>query len=274
MERRLAGIILLAVALTLGVGVPRLLTPAPVARASAVALPTPPPPGTCLRWDAAVVPCSQPHAAEVTATWDAAAAGRPRDVDDPRCGAAAFQYVALHLVGSAQVWRPAFGARSWVVHAPAAARVGDLGWAVCVVGPARAALSTGSVRDQGRVPRGRPAAFGVCVTGDGITVACDRPHRLEYLTDAVGFAKSLVDGREATRWRTGCADLAAELLATADPTAGGALTVEFLTVPADPRTGFDPPSSLVFAVCAASVTGDRDLVGSLYGLGGAALPLG
>ncbi len=274
MERRLAGIILLAVALTLGVGVPRLLSPAPVARASAAPLPPPPPLGSCLTWDATVVSCAQPHAAEVTATWSATAAGRPRGAGDAGCDAAAFQYVALQLVGAAQVWRPAFGARSWVMRAPADERVGDLGWAACVVGPARAALSTGSVHDQGRSPRARPAAFGVCVTGDGITVACDRPHRREYLTDAVGFARSLVDGREATRWRTGCADLAAELLATPDPTFGGRLTVEFATVPADPRTGFDPPSSLVFAVCAASVTGDRDLVGSLYGLGTSALPLG
>jgi hypothetical protein len=267
--------VLLLVALAVVVAVPRLLAPDLVARPAALPLPAPPSIGACLDLDsrATVVPCTGSHAAEVTARWTADAPGRPVGDGDSRCRAAAFEYVGLGLVGTAQVWRPAFGGRSWVVHAPADQRAGDRGWSVCVVGPSRAARSVGSVFEQGLHPTARPAAFGMCVTADAIMVACDRPHRIEYLTDAVGFARSLVEEREATRWRTGCTQLAAELLDVADPTIGGQLMVEFLTVPADPRTGFDPPSSLVFALCAAVVTGDRDLAGSLYGLGTGALPL-
>jgi hypothetical protein len=266
--------VLLLVALTVVVSVPRLLTPALVAMPSAVPLPAPPPVGTCLRLDAAVVPCDGAHAAEVTARWAADAAGRPVGDGDSRCRAAAFEYVDLGLIGSAQVWRPAFGARSWVVHAPPAQRAGERGWSVCVVGPARAAVSVGSVQAQGRRPLTRPATFGVCVTADAIIVACDRPHRVEYLSDAVGFARSLVEEREARRWRTGCTELAATLMDTADPTLGGRVSVEFRTVAADPRTNLEPPSSLVFALCAVVVTGDRDLTGSLYGLGAGELPWG
>ncbi len=264
--------VLLLVALTVAVSVPRLLSPALVAQPSPVALPAPPPVGACLRLDASVVPCGEVHAGEVTARWAADAPGRPVDDGDSRCRAATFEYVALGLIGSAQVWRPAFGASSWVVHAPATQRVGSRGWSVCVVGPSRAAASVGSVHAQGRAPLTRPAAFGVCVTADGITVACDRPHRVEYLSDAVGFARSLINEREARRWRTGCTELAAALLDTGDPTMGGRLSVEFRTVAADPRTNLDPPSSLVFGVCAVAVTGDRDLTGSVYGLGTGELP--
>ncbi len=275
MERRLAGMVVLLVALTVLVAAPRLLSPALVARPSALPLPLPPAVGSCLRWEPAltVVPCTAPHAAEVTAGWTAVATVRTADDGDSRCRAAAFQYVGLTLVGAAQVWRPAFGNRSWQVPAPPAERAGDRGWSVCVVAPALAAVSVGSVRDQGRNPLSRPAAFGMCLTVDAILVACDRPHRVEYLTDAVGFARSLIGEREADNWRTGCGELAAALLDTGDPTFGGRLTIEFRTVPADPRSGFDPPSSIAFALCAVVVDGDRDLIGSVYGLGAGALPL-
>ena len=225
MERRLAGMVVLLVALTLVLAVPWLLAPQAVARPSALPLPAPPPIGACLRLDAAVteVPCTAAHDAEVTARWPAGAADRPTDSGDSRCRAAAFEYVGLALVGTAQVWRPAFGSRSWEVSAPPGQRAADRGWSACVVGPAEAGTSTGSVRNQGLHPTSRPPAFGMCRTAAAVPVACDRPHRVEYLTDAVGFARSLVGEREATRWRTGCAELAGELLDSADPTRGGRL---------------------------------------------------
>jgi hypothetical protein len=275
MERRLAGVVLLLVALTVVVSVPRLLEPGLVARPAALPLPAPPAIGACLDLSVRVtqVSCAQPHAAEVTARWAADAAGRPSGDAESRCRAAAFSYVGLGLIGSAQVWRPSFGGRSWVVHAPAGERIGERGWSACVIGPSRAATSSGAVRDLGLRPTGRPAEFGVCVSTDEIMVACDRPHRVEYLTDAVGFARSLVNEREASRWRTGCAEIAAVLLATPDPTLGGQLSVEFRTVSADPRTGVEPPASVVFALCAVVLDGERDLVGSLFGLGSGELPL-
>ncbi|MEP6981513.1 MAG: hypothetical protein ABJA16_12185 [Nakamurella sp.] len=275
MERRLAGMVLLLVALTVIVAVPRLLAPQLVARPLALPLPEPPAVGACLELDPTVaeVPCSDVHAAEVTAHWPADSPGRPTGTGESRCRAAAFEYVGLGLVGSAQVWRPAFGAHSRLLSAPPAQRAGDRGWSACVIRPARTMSSVGSVRDQGVAPSTRPAAFGLCVTGGGVVVSCDQPHRIEYLTEAVGFAGSLVGGASATRWRTGCSDLATELLGNPDPTLGGKLAVEFMTLAADPQTGFDPPSSIVFALCAVAVTGDRDLRGSLFGLGDADLPL-
>lgn len=267
--------VLLLLALTVIVAVPRLLAPDLVARPSAVPLPEPPAVGSCLRLDPTVVevPCEQVHEAEVTARWSADAPGRPTGPAESQCRAAAFDYVRLGLVGAAQVWRPAFGGHARLLRAPAEQRAGDRGWAACVIEPARATSSVGSVRDQGAAPATRPAAFGLCVTGVGALVSCDRPHRIEYLTDAVGFAGSLVGGAAATRWRTGCTDLATELLDNPDPTLGGRLAVEFMTLAADPHTGVDPPSSLVFALCAVVVTGEKDLGGSVFGVGDAALPL-
>lgn len=267
--------VLLLVALTVIVAVPRLLAPDLVARPAALPLPEPPAVGACLVLvpTVAQVPCGVAHAAEVTAHWSADDPGRPTGSGESSCRAAAFSYVGLGLLGAAQVWRPAFSAHSRSLAAPPAQRAGDRGWTACIVEPSGSGLSAGSVRDQGSDPARRPAAFGLCVTGQGERVSCDRPHRIEYLTDAVGFAGSLVGGSAASRWRSGCTDLATALLQTTDPTLGGRLAVEFMTLAADPQTGVDPPSSLVFALCAVAVTGDRDLDGSLFGLGDADLPL-
>ncbi len=274
-ERRLGGLVTLLVAFVVIIAVPRLLAPGLAARPAALPIPEPPPIGACLRFDPTVqqVPCTDVHDAEVTARWAVDAPGRPVGSGAARCRQVAFQYVALRLVGSTQVWRPAFRARSQLLVAPPEQRVGPKAWATCVVAPGGTRSSTGSVRHQGDAPDRRPAEFGECASDDGVLLRCDAPHRVEYLTDAVAFARSLIAGSSAARWRTDCNDVATRLLGRADPTVGGRLSVEFRTLASDPRIGVDPPESLVFAVCAVRATDDRDLTDSVFGLGDSDLPL-
>lgn len=311
---------------------------APGVRGQAVAAwPQPPAVGSCLntgRNGGDVVPCSQPHEAEVTRSFAASdpllnAETSAFDGQMTRrffelCSAAANDYLGLpgtamsdEASGSADatpsgtssppalVVRPSNFAVS-AITAPPAERVGELGWAVCVVQPSVPAAYTGTVRALGQRPVEQqhlvqriPAAYGTCFNSDRNApngdVSCTSDHRGQtlataFVTTAASAAADLTIGTSplVSAVTAQCRQIAAAQLGAADPTYGGALTVAVLvgpgtvvfnnaetTGPAGSSAANTPVAQYQVALsCVVSPDGDGTLTDSVLGWGERPPPLG
>lgn len=153
-------------------------------------------------------------------------------------------------------------------------------WIACVVYP-RAGPYAGTVRDG--VAGSAAAAFGLCADGPEPAlqqrVSCAEPHSTEAFA-ATGTGEASQDVLTAS-----CRALVAAATGMTDPTAGRELSV---AVEGGGSFGLSVPpaipgaSSLVYSdprdvepgqvSCVVGVVGDRQLVGSLTGLGGGPLP--
>ncbi len=238
---------------------------APGVRGQPVAAwPQPPAVGSCLnagRTGGDVVPCSQPHEAEVTRSF---AATDPLLDDEASafdgqltrrflelCSAAAADYLGLprlirsgeasgsansapseHSIAPALMVQPPNYAVS-AIAAPQDERVGELGWAVCAVQPRIPAAYTGTVRHLGQR---MPAGYGTCFNSDRNApsgdVSCTSDHRGQTLATAFvitapSAAADLTIGSSplVPAVTAQCRQIAAAQMGAADPTYSGALTV-------------------------------------------------
>lgn len=241
---------------------------APGIRGQAIAVwPQPPAVGSCLdtgQPGGQVVPCSQPHEAEVTRTFEATDPLLSAETSafdgqlTPRffklCLAAAEDYIGVPRTaisdatsGSAgdspsevpsepglTVLPPDFVVST--VAAPQDQRVGDLGWVACTVQPDVPAAYTGAVRHLGsRIP----AAYGTCFNSDRNAssgdVSCTSEHGGQTLATAsvitalsaagdVTMGSSPLAGTVSAQ----CKQIAATQMGTLDPTYGGVLAVSVL----------------------------------------------
>jgi hypothetical protein len=300
----LLGVIVLAVATALTVAVPHLLS-APPGRALRAALPPPPAVGTCLASlspdgpessngtgstrnstaaaSSGIVDCETRHDVEVVAAWQAddplvaslsrfsGYLSRPAAGPDRTMGGVtdalvdACWHAVQAYVGPPQLAAQWYPAQPRVVPAllpaPADEGWGRRRWLACVVVAGDGAAWNGTLRWQRSAPRPRPAGLAVTCSPAASTGVrgCDRPHRTEVLgwpdharpTDADAAAS--------------CADHAELMTGRPDPTFGGRIRIRLQ----------EQPAGLVNAppLCVAELVGDGELIGSLVGIGDAALPL-
>jgi len=156
-------------------------------------------------------------------------------------------------------------------------------WIACVITPDTGSVPTrysGSVRDV-VVDGTLPAVFATCaatvqevvseLTGQApaLRVSCDRNHRVEILG-----RNSYLPAITQDQLDHSCAELIRWLTRMSDPTAGGLLATRAVASHPDPITGSPVPGvgGNGAATCIVGPIGDRELRGSLVGLGAGAVP--
>jgi hypothetical protein len=144
-------------------------------------------------------------------------------------------------------------------------------WSACVLSasnqiypatPLRGSWSTGTL----------PDAFGLCwaenLVQRGVPTNCTSPHRTQqigygFVAETSDSGTGIVSSATPDEIVAGCRSLAATVMKVADPTRGGALAVRVV----------DDASGAPYVQCAVAVVGDRKLTGSLIGIGNRPLPL-
>lgn len=151
-------------------------------------------------------------------------------------------------------------------------------WTACVLF-AQAGPYRGTAADSLGSGRRLPATFGWCPNGMGTgaglfsdRTSCAAPHAIEVLAAAMLF-EPLPGGDDLAQ---SCAAEASVLTGMADPTAAGALHLAAFVDVASAPPGDSPGPGVLGqtyrADCVVSTASGRPLVGSLIGLGAAALP--
>lgn len=301
----LLGVVVLAVAVGLAVTVPQLLA-APLGRATRAPLPSPPVVGSCLAsanpnstdspnstgmpesFDGTAlltaVACETPHQAEVVATWQADdplvaslwrfsgylnrhATGLDRTmggVTDALVDAC--WHAVQAYVGPSQLAAQWYPVQPRVVPALLPAPVGEGSgrwrWLACVVAAGDGGTWEGTLRWQQAQPHPRPATLAVtCSSAETTGVQrCDRPHRTEVLGWPDHSRPTTADDAAAS-----CAAHAVLMTGRADPTYGGRIRIGLQEQPAEPVDALP--------LCVAELVGQGQLIGSLVGIGDAALPV-
>lgn len=287
MDRRVAGVLALVLAVAAVVFVPRFLNPGVAGVATVAPMPTPPAVGSCvntMRRSMSVVDCTQLHEGEVTATWIAEDPDRVREATDDSCAAHARDYLGQVVPQLMENWTLAV--LTWetgVTRAPRAQRAEDYyGWNACVVRAPERGRYTGSIRNLADVTT-RPAVFGSCQSYSVGLVPCTDLHDGERLADASGTWIDEQPGRPAgSRLESieaslsgGCTAVAEAMTGAADPTYDGRLRIivwvqELGQVPyPDDETRY---ATDYLASCEVSAV-DGELTGSVVGVGDAELPM-
>ena len=180
-------------------------------------------------------------------------------------------------------------ATAWLITAPLHQRTSLEGWSACVIGTADLALYQGKLRDwpvTGVVPTG----LGSCLFSRTLTVVtnCATRHHIELLAEYPARYHP-----DADQLRRSCASVVAAVTHTAEPSYGGRLqmvvdvllpgsfSVSGEAVAPQPtgttddgvRAGPIPAVAVPVPLCAVEVVGDRELMGSVIGLGNHELPL-
>jgi hypothetical protein len=292
-DRRVKGILLLAVVLLAAVVLPNLSAQRLAGVPILGTVPAPPHVGQCLLQSPAsgsrrgsggtyhLGRCTTTHYGEVAevvsgATINARSTGDLAPVN--ACGDQnAYLGWSSPVTATAQVqWRPIDLTVMSMNPTPVQRAFGQR-WVVCVVSPATAGASyTGSVR--GALATGRlPSSFAHCLSSATTTdsaVPCDEPHPVEIF----GTAEISTTFRDQAALDADCQVIAKSVIRRSDPTAGGALTIKATPFhwdsTGDPETGFsDLRGDLgAGAVCTARVSGVRLLDDTLFGLGSRPLP--
>lgn len=296
MERRLAGILLLLMALVAAIALP-ILAGKPVAGTPVAAVvPEPPPVGSCVgQIDfadtgsaarttarplpvATVVPCSGYISGEiisVTATKKAPAVSTLDEYDqaNPSCRSQVEKYLgttATTVIGGVE-WNLNIEVDVTTVGPNAHDRAAGRSWSACVLSAADQIYPATPLRlswQSGTLPD----AFGLCwaenLVQHGVPTNCTSAHRTQqigygFVSEASDSGTGIVSSATPAEILAGCAKLAATVLKVADPTRGGALTIKVV----------DDSSGAPYVQCAVAVVGDHKLTGSLIGIGNQPLPL-
>ncbi len=255
---------MLLVAVVVAVVGPRLLSPGIRGGASAAPLPLPPAVGSCLNGSAnevLVVPCAEPHVAEVVTAWRAgerkvdlpavSVLAEPLNLNrevprrDQECLPVVRAYVGVDQQTTVESWYvPSPSPMARYLVAPADQGIGDQRWSACVATTQHGDAVSGSMRALAHTfDHSWPAAFTRCVAlgerspGDSPTVTCDNPHRVEILATSTADTTTIRADRGSADETTGdektagekalasCGRLAATVMGTTDPTRGGRLAV-------------------------------------------------
>jgi hypothetical protein len=286
--RRLVGVAVVLAVLLVGAVASRLTWPGSAGRATATTQ-VRPAVADCVRtlpgW-LFVVPCAQPHVAEVVVVVPV----QSSSTDE------AFTRVCQSEI-EAYTGQPADGVLGpdWVApfvsvtpgsFSPAAGTSTDASapdpWRACLVQPAiSAGLSyTGTLRGVGG-SGAVPAAASVCFRTTGnptwSAVPCTTPHLGEVVARrafTVAIDQSFLDVETDPTLLAGCAAEIGARTGLADPTAGGALSVGLSDISANSNFPGDATSIVATVDCTVSVAHGGRLTGSLLGIGDGPLPLG
>jgi len=304
MDRRLAGIAVVVVALLAVVVVPSINGKRVAGSAVAKDFPTPPQVGDCLvdpfpttirrsglppeipvtatRFGS----CSGPILGQVVGEWpDRAAADAELAGRSQRWGACYRQVAGFAglQVGGQQVlvpgapqtdpvsWKPTIGFDAYYVVPGDEERAAGRDWVACL------AVATGRQPYRGTLAAAYttgtlPDKFGLCWAGDDLDVlpsplACDQPHPAELLATGWIRNRSLVTRTEI---EASCVTIAGLILRTTDPTRAGALSIVLDPVRAD---GASTPDAPMMVNCFAAPAGTQALNGTVIGLGDHPVPL-
>lgn len=281
-DRRLAGAALLLLAAVALLIAPGVSGPGIDGQPQVAPAPEPPAIGACLLdpdVGAIVVPCAEPHRAEVTSRWPADDLPDPVFRTDVACGRAGAGYASLAAVALPGSWLPAAGPDHRFVAAPPEQRWGSsAGWSICVVEPGPGFTYTGSIRgikDLGN----RPDLVGRCFDGRPSDAAdCVTPHTGETLAATIGsFYRSGLDADTIPdpvmdALYADCATVAAILTGAPDPTYGGQLQlITSAEITHDPWERFLP--IYYSATCTLEAPGSQHLTHSLLSWADNPLPL-
>ena len=206
-------------------------------------------------------------------------------LDDPnlnRCFEAAQAYVGTPPQPVLRFWQPALQVTFALSRPTPRQRAAGQHWVACIVsrrpaatagesaasqrysGSIRNAMQTGQHLDQ--LGSCAPAADWNAEIDVG---SCGRPHRFELLAfgDSGDSSVPRIDLEQT------CRQLARQVTAMSDPTAGGALTVQVHVEDFDTTaiTAAQIPAHS-FSLCAVITTGNRELGGSLIALGRRPVP--
>jgi len=287
MERRLAGVLVLLVGLSCVLIVSGLLRHQVHPTAGRAPMPAPPAVGSCVDLvdaDAgrttAVVDCAAPHEGEVVVALDADDPHRAPQATSGRCTEAVPAYLGAalsHERGEWTVSAVSFGAVA--VNAPLGQSIGDYGWSACVL-TAHGTRYQVSLHDLTALDL-LPAELGTCFDGPS-PKSCADPHESQQLATAGAYLDA-AQRAQASDERTAaliaalhpdCDALAAELAGTVDPTYSGALTVrvriDYISQTLVPS--FARGQVVAYRARCLLASADRQLVGSVLGLGDRPLP--
>lgn len=256
-------------------------------------MPEPPQVGDCLQSDSLqVVPCSAEHDGEVTARWLADDPKRPLRGSEEECSLAASAY--LNFVDDLIMddWSVPVRTESERIDAPSHERAGTRGWTICSVTTVIDGKTTGSLRSITAIHRPEATASCFNQTSPDVAVPCDQPHSGELLAglqrvvpDRDGIAPPLgpdgfpaappvpVPADWAAQLESECAEVAATLLQSPDPTRGGLLKVDIRNALIAAGPPDQPGIAIVSAQCIIGPTDDRLLTSTLLALGDAEVPL-
>lgn len=301
MDRRLAGVVVLVLALVAVMAVPSIAGRRTAGSAVAIALPDPPQVGDCLLapitqtsarggWPREIPyspgefgNCSGPIAGEIVAVWKSQAEadeGSRSRLGGP-CYRQAADYAGLVRSGRSTVvpggpadaqvaWTPAIGFVPYRIVPDQVEQNAGRSWTACLAVPTAQSRYDGTLRDA-YTTGSMDDAFGLCwsghdLDGSAITVPCDQPHPTELL--ATGW----IMDRSTMSWpglNASCLALAASIMHTVDATRAGALSVVV-----DPfrMDGAQRPDAPLSVNCFVTSAGPQQLTGTMIGLGARPIP--
>jgi hypothetical protein len=302
MSRRLAGIVLLVLALVAVIVVPSLNGVRLAGSAVPSTFPDPPRVGDCVLPPFPTSPtssglppeirataitfgsCAGPHVGEIVSVWPSRAA---HDADEATgsargpCYRQAATFAGLQAFSRSVdpfgapsdgtvIWRPTIGFDPF--HVVPGVRESNAGhsWVGCLAVPTGHRSYEGSLRavySTGVMP----PSFASCWAGADLdrvppTLRCDEPHPAELL--ATGFIRERVKA-PTTVIDESCLYIAGRIMRVADPTRGGKLTIIADRLTGDQSSLPDAPLSIG---CFVTATGSQQLSGSVIGLGDGPVP--
>ena len=237
--------------------------------ATPVSVPAAPAVGQCLTAASVVIDCSRPHRWEVTASWAAVDGHRSIEATEDTCRNRGASYGHLRDVSRLAGWTLRISSITAVRQAPANARAGLLGWAVCTIQPAWVDSRTGSIGAVRR-PDQAPELFGLCLYNTPLAgggVDCGEIHDQQLLGSTVIVSEdAAAAGKAAT---ASCYQLAALVIGVSDPTFHGQLSIH---VDIEPDSATSASGRFSGKCSVISIAGNM-LNGTVVGLGDGPLPL-
>jgi len=303
MDRRWTGIVLLVAAVAAAVVIGSLRSKQVSGSAAPALRPGPPSVGDCLGQftgfeypeEAPVVPCDQPHFAEVAAVRpralpEVASAGSYDDPNSPNNACpreiSRFLGIAERASTSELAWQPTAEVRAALIQPNELERKLGSAWVVCAAAVGGPDLPfqpyDGTLRDAASTGH-YPSTLGTCPASPeqlSLNQNCDRPHDRESF-GTLTMEKKISDVTAAT---ASCAELVKRATGLSDPTAGGRMTVSVVRDQTAVRYVVEMPDApggaTIYAptpgysyYCLVRTTGKYDLTGPLLGLQGAPIPL-
>lgn len=300
MERRLAGIVVVLLALCAVVVVPALDGRRVAGSAVALSFPDPPKVGDCLREPFPLTgvqsgspaeisvtsvnlgACDTSTSGEVVVFWETRADAEqaaPSRFGGP-CYRQAAEYAGLQSGASTDLpgaptagpvrWKPTIGFTPYLVVPGELERRAGRTWVACLVVPVGGVAYSGTLRDA--VQRGLPAQYGLCFDSANFdllpkVLLCDQPHAAELLATGWIPDRSQVSFDDIGK---ACQRIAGRLIGSADPTKDQALRIVAgrLTLQSDGR-----PDGPLTISCSVTGAGLEQLAGSVIGLGERPVPV-
>jgi hypothetical protein len=285
-DRRLSGALVLVGALAAILTMSSIFAPGVSGKPQAVPLPDPPLIGQCLTHLLETVECNDGHRWEVVARWSATDPMRTFEAKDETCEQRIAEYGSLGTALTVGEWSLSTTIVATVIDAPAGARSGVYGWAVCGIRPAWVDIRADSLRGVASAVEA-PELFGLCMKtwSNYSGVECYLPHDEQLLgrtrdkaldtlvrRGTEPYTAQMLPPEVLQEKKASCEQLAVTVTGAPDPTFGGKLRIRVAIDPLSATSTF-PVTVIYTATCSLAATGRLLLDGTLIGLGDRPLPL-